>query len=169
MTQTGPTETFAGQTHVEKAAAMVFDAFGKPEANSVVPSMSVLVLINVVDIDMQYCLMGMSIIDSFSVSFMPQFIEAICLPSNDMFNYIDSITNAINVLFYDTHINLHIFVNETLYGVVPFYYCTPEAKASYSTGVIVILTIISIFGALVIVGTLFDLYYITRKHTKKMR
>ena len=153
LTRTGRTERLQVK-HVEKAAAMEFDAFGKPETDifygntQFCSSFNECFSINVVDIDTQYCLMGMSITDSFFVSLMPPFTEAICFPSNYTFNDIISITNAINILLNDTHINLHIFVNEKLYDVVPFYYCTPEAKASYSTCVIVILTIISIFGAL---------------------
>ena len=163
LKNTNHTETVEGQTIVEKAASMAYDAFGKPEADifhgntQFFGSFDECFSINV-DIDMQYCMMGMVILNSFYVPIMPPFTEAICLPSNCTFTDINSTINKINILLSDIHINLRIFVNETVSnGTVPFYYCTPEAKPSYSAGAIIMLTITSIFGALVMIGTLFDL------------
>ena len=170
LKNTNHTETVEGQTIVEKAASMAYDAFGKPEADifhgntQFFGSFDECFSINV-DIDMQYCMMGIAILNSSNAPIMPPFTEAICLPSNCTFPDIKSIIDTINILLSDIHINLRIFVNETvLNGTVPFYYCTPEAKPSYSAGAIIMLTITSIFGALVIIGTLFDLllYYIKR-------
>ena len=167
LAETNHTETVAGQTIVEKAASMAYDAFGKPEAGILRGntqfrgSFDECFSINV-DIEMQYCLMGMLIQNTYNVSIMPAFTEAICLPSNCTFEDVKSTVNKINELL--AIIKLKIFVNETLDGTVPFYYCTPEAKPSYSTGAIIMLLITSIFGTLVIVGTLFDLllYYFNK-------
>ena len=167
LAETNHTETVAGQTIVEKAASMAHDAFGKPEAGILRGntqfhgSFDECFSINV-DIEMQYCLMGMLIQNTYNVSIMPAFTEAICLPSNCTFEDVKSTVNKINELL--AIMKLKIFVNETLLGTVPFYYCTPEAKPSYSTGAIMMLLITSIFGTLVIVGTLFDLllYYFNK-------
>ena len=168
LAETNHTETIAGQTIVEKAASMAYDAFGKPQAGILrgntqfFGSFDECFSINV-DIEMQYCLMGMLILNTSYVPILPPFTEAICLPSNCTFEDVKSTVNKINELL--AIMKLQILVNETLLnGTVPFYYCTPEAKPSYSAGAIMMLLITSIFGALVIVGTLFDLllYYFNK-------
>ena len=168
------TETVAGELLVFAGDSVAYDAFGKPEADifhgntQYRGSFDECFSINI-NIDMQYCLMGMYITNSLFVPILPPLTEAICLPSNCTFTDVRSTIDAINILLAIASIDFRIFVNETiLNGTVPFYYCTPEAKPSYSTGAIIMLTITSIFGALVIVGTLFDLllYYYKNRNKK---
>ena len=154
--------------------SVAYDAFGKPEADifhgntQYRGSFDECFSINV-NIDMQYCSMGMYITNSFFVPILPPLTEALCLPSNCTFTNVRSTIDTINILLAIASLDLYIFVNETiLNGTVPFYYCTPEAKPSYSAGAIIMLTIASIFGALVIIGTLFDLllYYYKKRYNK---
>ena len=112
-----------------------------------------------VGIAMQYCQMALVpvILHGNTSTIVPlPFYEDICIPASCTYeNDIQPVLKLINKTLHFLGRNFTFYMEKS-YGPLNLFFCTPQGSTPYSAGAIVMIIISSIFGLLVIIGTVYD-------------